>query len=152
VQEAFDRGGIVASGWYPLSWYRDLHLAARRGTASEAGLAWQIGRESTRRDLNGIYRVFLRVLSPSFVLSGAARIFETYYRPGALRLDESRPGFARITLMRCHGFNMDVWSDVCGACEVALELTGCKGVRLRAEKGARDGDTEATLVAWWTAI
>jgi hypothetical protein len=151
LRAAFAGGGIVAGGWYPLSWYRDLHAVARRVTGSTAGLAWQIGRESTRRDLAGVYRAFLRVLSPGFVLSISTRLFGQYYRPGVMRLEESRPGFGRVTFARCYGFSMDVWSDVFGGCEVTMEIAGAKGLRVRPESGGRDGDTEATLVAWWSA-
>jgi hypothetical protein len=151
LRHAFEGGGIIAGGWYPLSWYRDLHAAARRATGSEAGLAWQIGRESTRRDLAGVYKVFLRVLSPGFVLAGSSRFFGQYYRPGVMRLEESRPGFGRVTFTRCYGFNMDVWSDVFGGCEITMELAGAKGLRVRPEAGGRDGDTDSTLVAYWTA-
>jgi hypothetical protein len=148
VREAFERGKIVASSWYPLSWYRDLHRAARRA-ANETGLAWQIGRESTKRDLSGVYRVFLRVLSPRFVLSTSTRLFGTYYRPGTMHLVEDRAGFGRVTFAKCYGFDGDIWQDVFGGCEVTMELAGARSLRIRSEAGGRDGDTDATLIAWW---
>ena len=152
LREALERGSIVAGGWYPLAWYRDLHASARRATGSgDARLAWLIGRESTKRDLNSVYRGFLRVLSPRVVLSASTRFFGTYYRPGLMKLVESRDGFGRVTFTDCHGFDRDVWSDVFGGCEVTMELAGARSLRMRVELGGRDGDSNTTLIAWWAS-
>jgi hypothetical protein len=151
LRHALANHAIAASGWYPLGWYREMHKAARRAASNPAGLARAIGRESTRRDLEGIYRTFLRVLSPSFVLSICTRAFGTYYRPGTMKLVESRKGFGRVQLTRCYGFDEDVWNDVIGGCEVTMEMAGAGELRLHLEQGGRDGNTESTLVAWWAS-
>lgn len=150
LRDALQTGKIVPSGWYPLEWYRELHAGVRRVTGGEPGVAWLIGRESTKHDMTGIYRIFLRIVSPHYILSAGSRIFGTYYRPGTMRVLESRGGFSRVAFENCAGFDRHVWNDVLGGCEVSLELAGARVVRVHLESGGHDGDTEAVAVAWWS--
>jgi hypothetical protein len=149
VREALVRGTIVAGGWYPVQWKCALHDAGRKATG-EPGLAWSMGREMTLRDLRGIYRTFVRVVSPRFVLSFGAQLFSSYARPGSMRVLESRKGFVRVAFEGCEGFSRDLWQDVLGGCEGALVAAGANTVRLRVESGGREGSSSAQCVAWWT--
>jgi hypothetical protein len=150
ARDALKRHAVVSGGWYPLDWYKAMHAAARQVTGSGPALAWRIGRESTKLDLTGVYRVFLRMLSPGFVLSASSRIFSTYYSPGKMRLVESREGAAHVAFDACEGFDANIWQDVLGGCEVALELTGANNVRVHMVRGGKDGDVSAEAVARWT--
>jgi hypothetical protein len=148
LRDALQSGKIVPSGWYPVAWKRELHAAGRAATG-EARLAWIMGEEMTRRDLTGIYRAFLRVVSPRYVLSAGSRIFSTYFRPGAMRVVETRRGFVRVAFNECIGFDRNMWQDVLGGCQATLEAAGASAVRLRLESGGGDGDSVASAVAWW---
>jgi hypothetical protein len=150
LRDALQTGKIVPSGWYPVAWKRELHAAGRSATG-ESRLAWVMGAEMTKRDLTGIYRAFLRVVSPRYVLSAGSRIFSTYLRPGSMRVVETRSGFVRVAFEECLGFDRNVWQDVLGGCQATLEAAGAKAVRLRYEQGAGDGDPSATAIAWWAS-
>jgi hypothetical protein len=149
IADALRTGGIAASSWYPVSWKRELHRAGSRATG-EPFLARLMGAEMTRRDLRGIYRIFMRIVSARYVLQAGARIFNTYLRPGQFRVDEVRNGFAQATVTGCRGFDHNMWLDVAGGCEATLEVAGAKSVRLHIIDGGRDGDTHCTAQAWWT--
>jgi hypothetical protein len=148
LRGALTGGVIMASGWYPVAWKCALHEAGKRATG-EANLAWMMGHEMTVRDLRGVYRAFVRVVSPRFVLSLGAQLFSSYLRPGNMRVLESRKGFVRVAFDGCQGFSRDLWQDVLGGCEGALSVAGARLIRLHVEAGARDGDTTARAVAWW---
>jgi hypothetical protein len=141
-------GTIVRGGWYPVGWKRELHHAACRVTG-EPGLARTMGHEMTKRDLRGIYRAFVRVVSPRFVLSLGAKIFGKYFRPGSFEVIESRNGFTRVQFSKCYGFDENVWRDVAGGCEATLEVAGARSVRFHVEAGGLDDDDAMTAVAWW---
>src|SRR5438067_1415160 len=102
LRAALEAGKILPSAWYPVAWKRELH-AAGRDVTGEPRLAWTMGAEMTKRDLTGIYRAFLRIVSPRFVLSAGSRIFSTYFRPGSMRVLETRSGFVRVVFMDCGG-------------------------------------------------
>jgi hypothetical protein len=149
LHSALESGKVIASSWYPVEWKRAMHRAAREVTG-EAGLAWIMGAEMTRRDLSGIYRAFMRVVSPRYVLSFGSQIFSTYFRPGRMRVLENRDGFVRVRFEGCEGFNLDMWQDVLGGCEATLQAAGGKSVRLIIEEGLGRNDAEGQVVASWT--
>jgi hypothetical protein len=109
-----------------------------------------MGYEMTLRDLNGIYRAFMRLASPAHVLQAGARIFSTYLRPGKYRVVEMREGFVRVEFSECYGFDPNMWLDVIGGCEAVLEAAGARSVRLHIETGGREGSSTCSAVAWWT--
>ena len=150
VRDAFDHGRVVASGWYLLEWYKAMHAAAREVTHAGPSLARKIGRESTKRDLTGIYRIFLQMVSPQLMISISTRVFGLYYTLGAMKVIEKRDGFARVSVVDCEGFDENIWQDVLGGSELGLELAGAKNVRMRIESGGQTGDTSTVLVAHWT--
>jgi hypothetical protein len=141
---------IVSSRWYPIHWYRDLHAATRAVTRSGPALARRIGRESTVMDMNGVYRVFLRVLSPHTILSLAGRVFSTYYRYGKMSTTEMRDGFARVEIHGAIDFDEAIWLDVLGGSEGTLELCGAKNLRVHILEGGRDGDDHLVVRVHWT--
>jgi hypothetical protein len=150
VRVQLHTGGITATAWYPVSWKRELHRAGSLATG-EPFLAQKMGCEMTRRDLNGIYRAFMRLVSPPTVLQAGARIFSTYLRPGKYQVVEVRDGFVRVEFSQCYGFDPNMWLDVLGGCQAVLEAAGAQSVRLRIESGGREGDSTCSAVAWWTA-
>ena len=144
-----DTGVIVPSGWYPVAWKRELHQAGRKVTG-EPRLARLMGNEMTKRDLNGVYRAVIRVASPAMVIAASARIFSRYLRPGRMSIIEEGEGFARVLFENCHDFDENMWNDVFGGCEAALELTRSKVIRVRVEEDGLDGDTTTIITGSWT--
>lgn len=141
---------IVPNGWYPVALKRELHQAGRRVTG-EPRLSRAMGNEMTKRDLTGIYRAVIRVASPAIVVAASARIFSRYLRPGRMRVIEEGDGFARVLFENCYDFDENMWNDVFGGCEGALELTRSKVVRVRVEEGGQDGDTTTIATGSWSS-
>jgi len=148
LREGLLGGTILAHGWYPVAYKRELHQAGAKITG-EPGLARVMGYEMTQRDLSGIYRTFVRIATPRYVLSISSRIFSTYFRPGVMRVVENRNGFVKVELTRCFGFDSNLWRDVIGGCEATLVLAGAATCRVRIVSGGNDGDDSATMNAWW---
>jgi hypothetical protein len=149
LRHALQNGLIVPSSWYPVAWKRELHQAGRKVTG-EPRLARLMGNEMTKRDLTGIYRAVIRIASPAMVLAASARIFSRYLRPGKMSIIDQGEGFARVLFEDCHDFDENMWNDVFGGCEAALELTRSKVVRLRVEEGGHDGDAMTIVTGSWT--
>lgn len=149
LRHDLETGVIVPSGWYPVAWKRELHQAGRRVTG-EPRLARIMGNEMTKRDLNGIYRAVIRIASPAMVVAASARIFSRYLRPGKMTVVQEGEGFARVLFDDCYDFDENMWNDVFGGCEAALELTRSKVVRIRVEEGGQDGDTRTVVTGSWT--
>ncbi|MFH0901806.1 MAG: hypothetical protein V2A73_14345 [Pseudomonadota bacterium] len=145
------REGLIFSGnWYPLSWYRDLHAAAQSATDEGLELARAIGFDSVRDDLSGIYRIFLLVVSPEYVLSKASLLFGTYFDTGRMEIVESSRGRARARWTGCSEFNKNIWADVTGGCEAAIRAAGARSVRIDLLSGGNNGDSAMELEAHWS--
>jgi hypothetical protein len=144
------RAGLVFSGnWYPLDWYAELHRAAQKATGAGPELARTIGYEALKDDLSGIYRIFLLVVSPEFVISKAPLLFSTYYDTGTMSVSEATRGRARAQCGGCTGFSRNLFLDVQGGCQAGLEAAGARDVVITLVSGGGDGDTGMELAAGW---
>jgi hypothetical protein len=148
LRQGLELGTILAGGWYPVAYKRELHQAGSKVTG-EPGFARVMGYEQTKRDLRGIYKTFVRIATPRFVLSIASRIFSTYFRPGTMRVLENRDNFVSVELTGCAGFDANIWRDVLGGCQATLMVAGARTCRIRIMGGGNDGDDFARATAWW---
>lgn len=122
---------IVATGWYPIEWYRALlHSVRNVSGLGEPGL-YAIGRQCAKQDMTGIYRLGFKLLAPETVLGLSTRLFSNYYDTGKSRVIESRPGFAHVRWWDCAGFDRNMWCEAFGAAEMFMQLAGAATIRSR---------------------
>ena len=140
---------ILTGGWYPVAFKRELHEAGAKVTG-EPRFARTMSYEMTQRDLSGLYRTFVKIATPRYVLSIASRIFSTYFRPGEMRVVERRDGYVKVELTQCFGFDANLWDDVMGGCEATLVAAGARSCRVRVLSGGKDGDDFAVATGWWS--
>ncbi|WP_437677044.1 hypothetical protein [Sorangium sp. So ce131] len=150
VRDGMRYGSIVSTGWYPIAWYKDLFQAIRRASGEGRELIHQIGRQCTRDDMSGIYKVLAALISPSALFSLGQRVFSTYYSVGRVQVIQSRRGFTHARWSGCYGFDESMWTEVIGSCEQLLELGGASHVRLRIIAGGGDYADGLELTAHWS--
>jgi hypothetical protein len=140
---------LFSGNWYPLAWYRELHRAAQQATGAGPELARAIGYESVKADLSGIYKIFILVVSPQFLLARAPRLFGNYYDTGTMTVLEAERGRARARWSGCAGFDANVWQDILGGCEAALHAAGAKELVFDTITGGGDADQTLEVTARW---
>jgi hypothetical protein len=136
IRSALDLGAVVASGWYPIAWYRTLHAAmntACREPSTE--LSRTIGREASVEEFSGVYRFLLKVITPETLVSQAPRVFRMYFVGGEVRLTESTVGHGVLEFQHWKGFDRCVWADITGGVEGVLVARGASNVRSRVLAG-----------------
>jgi hypothetical protein len=143
-------GKIVASGWYPIEWYRHMYAAILSTTGEGERLVYDLGRESAYMDITGVYKAVFKLLSPQVVFSLSARLFSNYYTVGTVTIVESRKGFVQTSWSGCTDFDRYFWVDILASTEVYLELAGAKNVRIRVVSGGGPGDDHMLTQAYWT--
>src|SRR4051812_3154699 len=92
---------IFASPGYSNPWY-PLDAAFTEPAARVCDLfyggsrhgAVRIGEFSADRALRGIYKFFVKLGSPEWLLTRASSVFSTYYRPARMRAVSAGPGSA----------------------------------------------------------
>jgi len=150
LREAIRYRRIASSEWYPLAWYRALHSAAQEATGMGRDLARHIGKENTRADFSGVYRVFLLVLSPQALIARAPGVYAQYFTKGSIAAPELRAGSALLLWRGCEGFDQNVWDDMIGSVEALTELTGGKNVQILILSGGADGDVDTDMQLTWS--
>jgi hypothetical protein len=149
LQQAVNYQRIVAGGWYPMEWYRQLLKSFCAVTGGETCLK-DLGRNSVERDVRGVYRAVVKLLSPDTIMSVYARLFSHYFTHGRLVVEERAPLYLRVKLFDCIGFDKNVYTELIASSERLMELAGGKNVRMRLLKGGKDGDSFALIEGRWT--
>jgi hypothetical protein len=143
ISRALRLGEVVATGWYPVDWYRELHAAMNRA-CRETGfeLSRRIGLESTIADFRGIYRLLLRVVSSETLVSQSPRLLAMFFEGGEVAMVETGKGFGVIEFTGWHGFDRAMWADMTGAVEGVLVARRAFDIRTRVLRG---GGSEGML-------
>lgn len=147
----YDRA-ILAGDMYPL--YEGLIEPTQKicelfFAGNERG-AWEAGRFSAEYALKGFYKVFFKLGSPGFIISRASRVFSSYYEESELRVVEST---SNSCVLHIRAFNEPYYlldMRIGGWMERALELMGCKNVRVKITRSLTKGDTVTEYVANWS--
>ncbi|MDD2278081.1 MAG: hypothetical protein PHD06_00910 [Bacteroidales bacterium] len=85
--------------------------------------AHELGRYSADIALKGIYKIFIRVSSPHFVLSRASSIFSAYYKPSNIKVIESKSKRCVIELLQFDYSEKLIMNRIAGWIEQTLEIT-----------------------------
>jgi hypothetical protein len=112
--------------------------------------ARQSGRYSAEIALMGIYKFFVKMATPNFVIGKASRIMSTYYRPSELEIVESSSKHAIMSLSHFPESHPCIEYRIAGWCERALEISGCKEVTVTISKSLSNGDPLTEFLIKWS--
>ncbi|MBI5535710.1 MAG: hypothetical protein HY898_23465 [Deltaproteobacteria bacterium] len=150
LADNYQRGLVLASSWYPISWYRQVFAAFLKATGDGPELARQIGYRSMQLDMKSVYKqVFARFVSPQTMLTMSNRLFNSYYDTARATVIDPSHGHVRMLLTQCIGWDLNMFTEIQGSATALLEIAGAKQVRQQLLSGGRDGDTEMELEAHW---
>ncbi|MEO9966131.1 MAG: hypothetical protein ABJF11_10105 [Reichenbachiella sp.] len=111
--------------------------------------AWESGRYSAKMGLTGIYKVFVLVSSPAFLLKRASRVIATFYDPTDLTVAHSTDKSMIIQFTQLPIKNEFIEYRIAGWMEMALEICGCKNLSVQISKSmARGHDMFETTINW----
>lgn len=147
VHDAVKFGGINSTGWYPIEWYRDLY-----GTgvtlSKQPDFAKEIGRVSLEREMRGIYRAMLRVLTIEFLVKRGAGLFAQYFQGATATAKITGEKVGEVTFSGCFGFDRNVWLDQEGSLERLLTLAGAKSAESRTTKLDPEHGQALIMCSW----
>jgi len=112
--------------------------------------SWDLGRYNADTNLKGIYKVFVKIATPSFILPKAARIFSTFYKPAKLEAEmfDGNSGVLRILEFPEPNYLCEL--GIAGFAERTMEICGCKGLTVNIVKSLAKGDTVTEILGTWT--
>jgi len=109
----------------------------------------EIGRYSAEVALKGIYKIFVRVSSPHFVLSRASSIFATYYQPADIKVIESAEKKAVIQLSKFHPNDKLIMNRIAGWIEKTLEITLKSALKVDVENHIEGPNLTSKITIMW---
>ncbi len=142
---------IYANSWYSLS---DAGVATTKSIGRfffndvNKG-AWECGRYSAEIALTGVYKIFIRLASPTYIISKAGRIFSTYYRPSEILVVNKTANSVTLHITKFPEPDSVIEYRIAGWMEKALELNNCDNLKVNITKSLTKGDAVTEIHITW---
>ena len=144
------QGEIYSSSWYPLDLFtRFLEVEIRVLADGREEMITRGSEAVIEKQLRGIYKAFVKLGSPEFVIKRIAAVHATYFQgvPIEVHLEGSGKALVRYTGFEKHHRIMGF--AIIGFFKKALEISGAKDVVLRFTVPIEEGKEFAELsIAW----
>ncbi|MFC1678198.1 hypothetical protein ACFLZ9_00495 [Patescibacteria group bacterium] len=144
------QGQILASLWYSLKYggliteNKILELFYN----NDISKAWEIGRYAADDTLSGIYRAFVRLGNPSYIISKAGSIMATFFKPAKIVTAEKEKNRVVLRIVEFAEITEMLELHIGGWMERALEICGCQNIQVKINthlsRGAPYTEYEAT--------
>jgi len=118
-------GSILFTTRYPLALHMKLLDLPRQlygGTRPQ--IAREIGRRVAEDSIHRVFRMFLRLGNPGFIVSRGPLIWKSYFDWGDLRIVANEPRSMRIALTSDEPTSTAFCESVCGWAEQAVTMSG----------------------------
>jgi len=139
---------IIAAGWYPIAWYRDLLATVVKHT-NDPAIIRELARHSTRATVPTFQRVFMKLISPHTLIKHGGRLFSSYFENATITVENVDKQVERIAWKDCFGFDKNCWRDQLGSTEELVVLSGAKVLRTKIISGGENGDATMVLDLAW---
>lgn len=143
---------IKATEWYPYQegLIKPTELLAKLFYNNDSKKAsWETGRYSAEVGLTGIYKVFVLIATPQFIMKRAGKILSSFYDPSVLNLGEVRPKGVDVKIVEFREPSEITESRIAGWMEKALEICGVKNITIDITKSLVKGDDMTVYVLNW---
>lgn len=142
---------INVGDWYPLteSVIMPTETIGKLFFKDNKEAAFEIGRYSAEVALKGVYKVFIMVATPAFMISRATKIFSTYYDPAEINLMENSSGGAKIEIKKFKERDAIIAFRITGWVYKALELMNKKNIQYKIDSDFRTGGEMMLINLYW---
>jgi hypothetical protein len=146
------QGIIVSSVWYPM---KDTLIVPLKTTArlfynNNFELAARtMGRFSAEIALTGVYKFFIKVGTPKFLIDRASSLMKTYFEPCEITVKQTDTKELQFQITLFPEADEVVEWNIAGWIDKALEISGCKNVKTRVTKSLARGDKYSEIIITW---
>ena len=143
---------ILASKWYPLN---EILIEPTRQLCSlfyggNIKGAWEAGNYSAKYGLSGILKIFVKMGTPSFIISRATSILPTYFQPSELKVVDSTKNSTILQITQFPELSDVIENRIGGWIEKALEIQGCDSVKVQISKSITRNDDICEYSIFWS--
>jgi len=109
----------------------------------------EMGLYSAEVALTGIYKVFLLVATPQYLMKRASRMMETFYTPSEVEVAEVVNKTIVMKIKKFEGITKPLEYRFAGWCVKALELCKCKNITYKVTSFISAGHPTTTVEFKW---
>ncbi len=143
---------IIATEWYdvnnavliPTKIIADMFF---NGKEVEAAL--ELGKYSAEVALKGVYKIFVMISTPAFLISRATSIFSTYYRPADIKIVESTKDSAVFEFKHITEAESLIAWRIAGWMVHALDIVKKKDMQMDIKSDFTPGNEIVTITMTW---
>ncbi len=142
---------IMSTSWYDLydSVIAPTNIVGDHFYDSRKKASWELGRFSSEDALTGVYKIFIRVSSPLFVLSRITNVFSTYYKPAkAMVLNKTKNKAVMQFIFYDLKYELVAYR-IAGWIERTIEITKKKDIKVDIKIVSEKKEYSAIIVASW---
>ncbi len=148
---------VIAVGVLPTTWYSLDEMFVKPTVkicelffGGDSRGAWELGRFSADFALSGIYKIFVKIGSPSWMVKKATRILPSYYRPARGELIDSSSTMARFRIYDLIERTGVAELRIAGYLERGLEISGARNCNVKVLKSQSLGDVFPEIEMSWS--
>jgi hypothetical protein len=108
-----------------------------------------MGRYSAEVGLTGIYKVFILIATPQFIMKRGGKILASFYKPSVLTTGQERAKGVDIHITEFENSSIITESRIGDWMEKALEICGVKNITIEKTKSLVNSDNETVFVVNW---
>ena len=143
---------VLASEWYSYQsgLIKPTELMASMFYNNDfAKSSWKVGRYSAEVGLKGIYKVFVLIATPQFIMKRGGKILASFYDPSVLKIGEERPKGVDIHITEFPDPHVIAENRIGGWMERALEICGVNNIEIKMTSSLTKGDDKTVYVINW---
>jgi len=142
---------VSVSKWYPVdeAVIEPTRFMCNMFFLTERKGAWESGRYSAEVVLKGVYKIFVLVSSPSFIMKRAGRILPTFYDNTEIKLMDNTDKTMTLHITRLPVKDRIIEYRIAGWMEKAMEICGCKNLKISIPKSIAIGDKYTEVKMKW---
>ncbi len=140
---------ILFSEWYPLEAFAEfLEVDVRETAHGDRSALVKRSEKVIESQLHGVYRIFVKLGSPKFVITRISAVHETYFR-GVKIIPEVEGHSATIKYIGFQKEHNIIEHTIIGFFRKALDMSGAKGVDLKFTIPIAQAGPYSELVITW---
>jgi len=144
-------GQILASLWYPLEFGGTIpeKKVLELFYHNDVTKAREIGQFAADDNLKGIYRAFVKLGNPSYIISKAGSIMATFFKPARLEVTEKSKKRVIIRIVEFSEMTEMLEIHIAGWMERALEICGCEKIQVKINSSLAKGQSFTEFETTW---
>ncbi len=148
---AIMEGRVDVNKWYPLqeAYLVPTETLCRIFYDGDPRGAWELGRDSADYALSGIYSSLVKLTTVKLYVQRGSIMLPNYYRPCRSQTDLIEDGRAVIRLTEFPESHPLVEQRISGWMQRALEVRGCRDVKVVTPRAMSRGDRDTEFVITW---